>query len=240
MPVPLSCTDPDGDALTLSVVDGPSKGSLGPISGDAVTYTPDAGEFGADSFTYAVDGTVVQTGASRTLSRRFDAPGSHTVVVRAKDDDGRTATATRTVTITATPAEPAGGGGPSAPPPSGGGPAPDTSAPSASLKAAKQKLKAVLAKGLALTATCSEPCTVKLQLVVDKRTAKKLKQGKKPTVIGTLTRSLAGSARLKVKLTGKAKKALKRAKSVKLSVRAVATDAAGNAATLAKTVTLKR
>ena len=44
--VPLTCTDPDGDTLTLSIVDGPSKGSLGAIAGGAVTYTPDAGEFG--------------------------------------------------------------------------------------------------------------------------------------------------------------------------------------------------
>ena len=57
--VPLTCTDPDGDPLTLSIVDGPSKGSLGTIAGDAVTYTPDAGEFGTDSFTYrATDGTA--------------------------------------------------------------------------------------------------------------------------------------------------------------------------------------
>ena len=57
--MPLTCTDEDDDALTLSIVDGPTKGSLGPISGDEVTYTPDAGEFGADSFTYrASDGTA--------------------------------------------------------------------------------------------------------------------------------------------------------------------------------------
>ena len=57
--VPLTCTDHDDDELTLSIVDGPTKGSLGPISGDAVTYTPDAGEFGADTFTYrASDGTA--------------------------------------------------------------------------------------------------------------------------------------------------------------------------------------
>ena len=59
MSVPLTCTDPDGDALTLSIVDGPSKGSLGAISGGSVTYTPDAGKFGADSFRYrASDGTA--------------------------------------------------------------------------------------------------------------------------------------------------------------------------------------
>ena len=57
--VPLSCTDPDGGALTLSIAGGPAKGSLGPIAGGSVTYTPDAGAFGTDSFTYgASDGTA--------------------------------------------------------------------------------------------------------------------------------------------------------------------------------------
>ena len=57
--VPLSCTDPDGDPMTLSIVDGPSHGSLGPITGSAVTYTPDADEYGTDSFTYgASDGVA--------------------------------------------------------------------------------------------------------------------------------------------------------------------------------------
>ena len=41
--------------MTLSIVDGPSHGSLGAISGGAVTYTPDAGEFGTDSFTYGAN-----------------------------------------------------------------------------------------------------------------------------------------------------------------------------------------
>jgi hypothetical protein len=39
--------------------------------------------------------------------------------------------------------------------------------------------------------------------VVDKKTAKKLKLGKKATVIGTLTRSVSGATKLKVKLTGR-------------------------------------
>ena len=51
--IPLTCTDPDGDPLTLSIADGPSKGSLGAISGGSVTYTPDGGAFGTDTFTYA-------------------------------------------------------------------------------------------------------------------------------------------------------------------------------------------
>jgi hypothetical protein len=77
--------------------------------------------------------------------------------------------------------------------------------------------------------TCS--CTLKLQLVVDKRTARKLKLGKKATVVGSVTRTVSGSAKLKIKLTGRAMKALKKARSVKLTVRAGA---------VTKRVTVKR
>ena len=165
---------------------------------------------------------MVQTGASASLSRRFDAPGSHTVAVRAKDDEGQIATATKTVTISAP-----SGGGSTAPPPGGGPPAPPAGGgpsggppPPPTLAVAKQKLKAVLAKGLAVRVTCS--CTLKLQLVVDKKTAKKLKLGKKATVIGTVTRTVSGSVKLKIKLTAKARRALKQARSVKLTVPAPA------------------
>ena len=162
--IQLSCSDGEDDPLTLSVVDGPAHGTLGAIAGGKVTYTPDDGYHGDDSFTYrasdgdlqsspatvtltviapptvslavdhssaakgttlhfiataddpdggsideyrfSVDGAVVQTGTSASLSRRFDAPGTHTVAVRATDDEGQTATATKTVTISA----PSGGG----------------------------------------------------------------------------------------------------------------------------------
>ena len=51
--VPLSCTDPDsGDTLTLSKASDPAHGTLGAVSGGAITYTPAAGYHGADSFTY--------------------------------------------------------------------------------------------------------------------------------------------------------------------------------------------
>ena len=67
--VPLACTDPDGDPLTLSIEDGPSKGSLGPISGGSVLYTPDGGAFGTDTFTYgASDGTAHAAPATVTIT----------------------------------------------------------------------------------------------------------------------------------------------------------------------------
>ncbi len=56
--VTLTASDVEGDDLTFRVVAGPSQGSLSGSAPD-VTYTPDAGFTGADSFTFvAHDGTV--------------------------------------------------------------------------------------------------------------------------------------------------------------------------------------
>jgi ribosomal protein S30 len=56
--ITLAATDIDGDTLVYSVVDQPTHGSL-TITGPNVTYTPDAGYNGPDSFTFkAFDGTV--------------------------------------------------------------------------------------------------------------------------------------------------------------------------------------
>ena len=84
--------------------------------GDRVTRRPDASDPDGtvEEYRFTVDGSVVQTGASATLSRSFQAVGAHTVQVRVKDDDGRTATASRSVNVTAAPVTPG-------PPPGGGG-----------------------------------------------------------------------------------------------------------------------
>ena len=60
-------------------------------------------------------------------------------------------------------------------------------------------------------------------------------------MVGTLTKSLAaGRASVTVKLTAKARKALKKAKSVKLGVAVAAKDAAGNTGAKTVSATLKR
>lgn len=66
--VTLSCADTDGDALTTSVLAGPSHGSLGAV-GPAVTYTPASGYTGTDSFTFdATDGTNGSAPATVTIT----------------------------------------------------------------------------------------------------------------------------------------------------------------------------
>lgn len=53
--IPLSCTDPNGDELTLRIVAGPSHGTLGEIDQAAgtVAYRPANGYRGPDAFTFA-------------------------------------------------------------------------------------------------------------------------------------------------------------------------------------------
>jgi hypothetical protein len=69
-PIDLVCADPDEDDLTLSIVDGPDHGTLGPIDQDTgiVTYTPEDGYTGPDAFTYkANDGTADSPPATVSL-----------------------------------------------------------------------------------------------------------------------------------------------------------------------------
>ncbi len=47
--VPVTCTDADGDTVTLAGIDGPAHGSV-TFSGLSATYTPAAGFSGTDSF----------------------------------------------------------------------------------------------------------------------------------------------------------------------------------------------
>ncbi|MCL5256307.1 MAG: Ig-like domain-containing protein [Chloroflexi bacterium] len=67
--ITLDATDADGDPLTYSVVSGPSHGTLSAITGDQVTYTPSAGYYGSDSFTYkANDGKADSNTATVSIT----------------------------------------------------------------------------------------------------------------------------------------------------------------------------
>ena len=63
-------SDPDHDSLSLTNVSDPTHGSA-QINGSTITYTPDAGFAGDDSFTYTIEdgrGGSVEGGVSVTVS----------------------------------------------------------------------------------------------------------------------------------------------------------------------------
>jgi Ca2+-binding RTX toxin-like protein len=124
--------------------------------------------------------------------------------------------------------------------PGGAAAAADTTAPSVTLTIkARQKLLRALRKGLRATAGCSETCALQAKLLLAPKLAKKLKL---PIVVGKATANLAaaGTTNLVVKFTAKAKRKLAKLRSVRVTLEVVATDAAANAATARKAVTLKR
>ncbi|MCK5803155.1 MAG: tandem-95 repeat protein, partial [Lentisphaeria bacterium] len=89
--VTLSGTDPEGDALTYTIVSQPEHGMLGTVLGTTVVYTPDADWNGVDSFLYgASDGESAGAGAvvTVTVSPVNDAPTFESEpVTEAEEDD---------------------------------------------------------------------------------------------------------------------------------------------------------
>src|SRR5205807_1992795 len=94
----LTATDVDGDALTYAVVTAPAHGTL---SGTApnLTYTPAAGYFGSDSFTFkANDGTVDSAAAtvSVTVAHVNHAPVAAAQTVTTAEDTAKAVVLTAT------------------------------------------------------------------------------------------------------------------------------------------------
>jgi Ca2+-binding RTX toxin-like protein len=95
----------------------------------------------------------------------------------------------------------------------------------------RMKLKKVLSKGLPVTFTCDEACSV---------SGTASAKGTAGAARGRKSIAAPGKAKLVLKFTKKARKKLARKRSVKLTVRLNVADAAGNADTATGTVTLKR
>ena len=68
--VPLTCTDPNGNPLTRAIVAPPGNGTLGPIEGGSVLYTPGSGlTAGTDTFQFAAsDGAATSGPATATVT----------------------------------------------------------------------------------------------------------------------------------------------------------------------------
>ncbi|GAA1478173.1 hypothetical protein GCM10009623_26190 [Nocardioides aestuarii] len=86
--VTLTCTDADGDDHELTVADQPSHGTLGELTDGTVTYTPDAGWDGTDSFTY-VASDYARTSTPATVTVRTTEPDPPVLRLRAPDQTPR-------------------------------------------------------------------------------------------------------------------------------------------------------
>jgi hypothetical protein len=193
--------------------------------GEEVTFVATAGDPDAGdaplAYAWSFDDGATATGPSATHA--FAAAGSHTGTVTVTDPTDLTAGATATVTVAAPTSAPV----PAAPVPAG--PAPgsqpgaDRTPPAVSLLVrSRLPLAKALRRGIRVTIGCSEACAYKARLTLGRRVVAG-KQG--ATLAG------AGTRKLTVKLNRRARRALRRLGGGRLRVRAIATDAAGNAGT---------
>jgi hypothetical protein len=87
VPVAITLTggDVDGDPITFQIVTGPAGGTLSPIVGGALTYTPNPNFNGNDSFTFVTNDTFVNS-ALATVSITVNSINDLPVLVNPIDD----------------------------------------------------------------------------------------------------------------------------------------------------------
>jgi hypothetical protein len=107
-----------------------------------------------------------------------------------------------------------------------------------------QKLKSALRKGIDVALTCTEACKLKLKLFLARKSARRLglSAAKGGIVVGSASGSgQAGTTKtIKVKFNAKAKRRLRRAGKVKLTLQVKATDGSKNTKTLSRRIKLQR
>jgi PKD repeat protein len=244
-------------APTASFTVSPAAAS----TGQAVTFDGSAShdaEPGSGIAKYAWDfdgnGTTDQTTTTPTVTHAYAGPGTFParLVVTDSDDGISSGAATQTVTVTGPPTP----GASSNPPPSGGsGSGTPPSTPSGSGSAFKLVLSApksirssaLLKKGLVASSRCSARCKFTVTLSLPAKLAKLLRTKAK---IAALTATAPGGSKktLRIRLTRKAKKALRSAALARLLkthryrlvLKVVAVTADGHRASSTKSVTLKR
>lgn len=115
---------------------------------------------------------------------------------------------------------------------SAGGTSADKVAPKLRVRVARRiARRALLRRGLTVKVTCNEPCVATAELLLDRRTARRLRlAAARPVRIGRSTKRLrkAGTVRLRLRPTAKARRRLARARVRSVTVRTRATDNAGN------------
>ena len=176
-------------------------------------------------------GAWTPCGASHTTGELSE--GTHQLAVRSVDQVGTPDTTPSTDSFTIDVPDP-----PPPPPPV------DRTAPVVSYStASRQKIGTVSRKGIRVSVNCSEACRLQSSVVISGREAVRLKisrrrvevtAGRKNAGLGT------GRRVLTIKLTTAVRRQLARNRTALVQVRIVATDAAGNARTVKRSIRLVR
>jgi hypothetical protein len=229
-------TGPCSDYGVTTGTDAPFARSRPTLSGSATQGSPVA----------ASTGTWTGSPAYGWSWRRCDAAGGACVPIdganaalytpTAADVGGRlrvrvSATQGRTVSSDSEPSA-------VVPAASGTRAAADVTAPTVRLNVARTPLKTVLRRGYVVVgATCSEACAITLRAQV----ARRLRRSLGTTIASGQASGRAGRrANVRVRLTRKARRALRRRRTVSFTLRATVADAARNRRTISRTVRLAR
>ena len=237
-------------ADALSETSAVLNGLVNP-NGQATTYHFEYGTssaYGSRTDDAAVGAEAVEAPVSATLSGLAAGTTYHYRLV-ATNASGTTMGADRAFTTAAPP--------PPAPPPPPAVPAPpappavteppriaaDTIAPRLSVSIPAQRLATAGRRGVRATIACSEACRISARVLIDRATARRLGLPRSAALtVGRTSAALtsAGRKTVAVRLSRSASAALSRVRSLRVTLRTVATDRAGNPRTLERRVTLRR
>ena len=136
------------------------------------------------------------------------------------------------VSTPAAPAGPAGGGAPAGTgtvAPAVSTPAGDVTAPVVRVTLGQRSTKRRVLAGLTIPVRCNEACLITAELIVDRRTARRLRMGRSVRLARATKRlTKAGSTTVRLRPGAKLRSRIRRARLRQVTVRIGATDAAGN------------
>lgn len=212
-----------GDVLPTAAFAGRSPVRVG----DAVTFDargsvdPD-GSIARYRWDLDGDGSLeTDTGAAPAVSHVYRAPGATNVTLQVTDDGGQTGAVVHPIAVVAKA--------------------------KLALRLAvdrHQSVRTLVRSGLRVRVSCGEPCRVGLRLVLDSRTARRLKltRGRRSVALGARAVRLgsARTGRATVRLTRRAPRRLRRVRRIKLALGASAVDGARHRAKRSVVVRLRR
>ncbi len=220
-----------GNALPVVAFSAPASGVVGGALtlSAAGTADPD-GTIARYEWDFDGNGTADRVTTTPATTYAYGRAGSFRATVTAVDSKGGRNAAARTIAIAAPPAPPPP---PDPPPPS----PPRIAAPVVELPTSGTRGR------LSLRVTCGVACSGTAKLTVDRRTARKLGLGRTRTVATARVRlTAAGTKRVTVRLTAKARRALerRRVRTLRGRLAVAVTDTGGRSANARRTVRVRR